>query len=221
MEEAESLKKNAQKLSRKTSAIREALKHKKACLMVFGLTLGGSVANYTFAAYMQKFLVNSVGLPRGTASMISVLSLIGFTLVQPVFGGISDYIGRRPLLLTFGFVGTFGTIPFFHLLHAQTNPVTIFFLVMGALAFVAMYSSVSTISKAELFPVEVRSFGLAVPYAISVSVFSGTVEYIALWTKKIGHENWFFWYVSACILFSFICYLWMPETKKTSLIDRD
>jgi MHS family alpha-ketoglutarate permease-like MFS transporter len=220
MEETESFSKHA-KTRRKGGAIREAMRHKKACVMVFGLTLGGSVANYTFAAYMQKFLVNSAGMDRSTASLISVLSLIGFTVIQPVFGALSDHIGRRPLLLTFGVLGTFGTVPFFTFLAGTKSPFMVFTLVMAALAIVAMYSSVSTIAKAELFPVEVRSFGLAVPYAISVSLFSGTVEYIALWTKKIGHENWFFWYVSLCIFFSLICYLWMPETKTASLIDLD
>jgi MFS transporter, MHS family, alpha-ketoglutarate permease len=220
MKETDSFEKNI-KNRPPHSVIRQLIRYKKACVMVFGLTLGGSVANYAYAAYMQKFLVNSVGIGKGTASLISVCSLVGFTLLQPVFGFLSDSIGRRPLLLAFGIIGTFGTVPFFMLLHGTKDPLTAFVLIMAALAIVAMYSSVSTISKAELFPVEFRSFGLAVPYAISVSVFSGTVEYIALWTKNIGHENWFFWYVSICIFFSLICYLWMPETKTTSLIDSD
>jgi MHS family alpha-ketoglutarate permease-like MFS transporter len=220
MKETESFEKY-EKSKRRNGVIRQLVRHKKACVMVFGLTLGGSVANYAYAAYMQKFLVNSAGMAKGTASLVSVVSLIGFTLLQPIFGGLSDYIGRRPLLLTFGIIGTFGTVPFFTLLAGTKNPLIAFVLVMAALAIVAMYSSVSTISKAELFPVEFRSFGLAVPYAISVSVFSGTVEYIALWTKNIGHENWFFWYVSICIFFSLVCYIWMPETKNTSLIDLD
>ena len=220
MKETESFERHV-KNKQKNGVIRELIRHKKACVMVFGLTLGGSVANYTYAAYMQKFLVNSAGMEKGTASLISVVSLIGFTLFQPIFGCLSDYIGRRPLLITFGIIGTFGTVPFFMFLEGTKNPLEVFTLVMAALTIVAMYSSVSTISKAELFPVEFRSFGLAVPYAISVSVFSGTVEYIALWTKNIGHQNWFFWYVSICIFFSLVCYLWMPETKTTSLIDLD
>ena len=145
MEETESFAKHA-KTPRKVGAIREAMRHKKACVMVFGLTLGGSVANYTFAAYMQKFLVNSAGMDRSTASLISVLSLIGFTVIQPVFGALSDRIGRRPLLLTFGMVGTFGTVPFFTFLAGIKNPFMVFTLVMTALAIVAMYSSVSTIT---------------------------------------------------------------------------
>ncbi|HTI16598.1 MAG TPA: MFS transporter, partial [Trinickia sp.] len=192
MQETESFRKH-EKGAKKVSAFREALRHKKACLMVFGLTLGGSVGNYAYAAYMQKFLVNSVGMPKTTASLISVLSLIGFTVLQPVYGALSDRIGRRPLLLTFGVLGTFGTVPLFTFLKDTHSPLVAFFAVMAALGVVAMYSSVSTISKAELFPVEVRTFGLAVPYAVSVSVFSGTVESIALWTRKIGHESWFFW----------------------------
>ena len=159
MKETKSFEKHA-KGTKKTSAIREAFRHKKACLMVFGLTLGGSVGNYAYAAYMQKFLVNSVGMSKSTASLISVLSLIGFTVLQPVYGALSDRIGRRPLLLTFGILGTIGTVPLFTFLKGVHNPVVAFVIVMAALAVVAMYSSVSTIAKAELFPVEVRTFGL-------------------------------------------------------------
>lgn len=220
MKETESFKKH-EKEAKKVNVFRQALHHQKACWMVFFLTLGGSVGNYAFAVYMQKFLVNSAGMARNTASLISVLSLIVFTLVQPLYGALSDRIGRRPLLLTFSVLGTFGTIPVFMFLRSAHDPVTVCIVVMAAVAVVGMYSSVSTITKAELFPVNVRTFGLAVPYAISVSVFSGTLEYVGLWMRRIGHENWFFWYVSACICASLICYLLMPETRKTSLIDRD
>ena len=59
------------------------------------------------------------------------------------------------------------------------------------------------------------------PHALTVSIFGGTAEYLALKSKDIGHESWFFWYVSACIVVSLLVYLWMPETRTTSCIDRD
>ena len=44
---------------------------------------------------------------------------------------------------------------------------------------------------------------------------------VALWFKKSGMETGFYWYVTACITCSLLVYLWMPDTRTTSLIDRD
>jgi len=56
--------------------------------------------------------------------------------------------------------------------------------------------------KAELFPPELRALGVGFPYAIAVSLFGGTAEYLALRAKSIGHERWFYWYVTTCIAWS-------------------
>ncbi len=41
------------------------MQHPKAVLTVVGLTLGGTLAFYTYTTYMQKFLVNTVHLSKG------------------------------------------------------------------------------------------------------------------------------------------------------------
>jgi len=46
-------------------------------------------------------------------------------------------------------------------------------------------------------------------------------EYVALWFKNAGVESGFYWYVTACIGVSLLVYLWMPETQRTSRIDRE
>jgi MHS family alpha-ketoglutarate permease-like MFS transporter len=68
--------------------------------------------------------------------------------------------------------------------------------------------------------VEVRALGVGLPYSLTVAIFGGTAEYIALWTKNQGNERLFYWYVSACVFISLIVYLLMKDTKKTSLIDK-
>jgi MHS family alpha-ketoglutarate permease-like MFS transporter len=103
------------------------------------------------------------------------------------------------------------------LAHVQ-NAWTAFALICGALAIVACYTSINAIVKAELFPAEIRALGVGFPYAISVSVFGGTAEYVALWFRKIGHESYFYWYVSAVIACSLVVYVFMRETSRTSRI---
>jgi len=202
-------------------SLRGLLKHKRAFITVLGFTAGGSLVFYTFTTYMQKYLVNTVGMAKSQASLISAATLIGFVLLQPVFGALSDRIGRRPLLIAFGLLGSLFTVPIFSALGETKTALGAFWLIMAALLIVSLDSSVSAIVKAELFPVEIRALGVGLPYALTVSLFGGTAEYIALWTKSLGHETWFYWYVTACILVSLTCYLWMPDTRNTSRIDQD
>jgi MHS family alpha-ketoglutarate permease-like MFS transporter len=74
--------------------------------------------------------------------------------------------------------------------------------------------------KAELFPVEIRALGVGLPYSITVAIFGGTAEYIALWAKKMGHESFFYWWVTACIFISLVVYFTMKDTRNHSLLEK-
>ena len=195
------------------------LGHPKAVLTVIGLTLGGTVAFYTYSIYMQKFLANTAGLSKNSATLISAATLLMFMLLQPVIGALSDNIGRRPLLIAFGVLGTLLTVPIMTAVSHSTNVWVTTALIMCALIIVSGYTSINAVVKAELFPVEIRALGVGLPYALTVSIFGGTAEYIALWLKQINHEEYFYWYVSGCILCSLLVYTFMRDTKKTSLIE--
>lgn len=92
---------------------------------------------------------------------------------------------------------------------------------MIALAIVSGYTAINAIVKAELFPVEIRALGVGLPYALTVSVFGGTAEYVALWFKNIGMENGFYWYVTCCIFSSLLVYFFMPDQKRFSKLNED
>lgn len=194
--------------------IRVLLHHWRAVLTVCGLTLGGTVAFYTYTIYMQKYLANTLGFPKETATLISTASLVVFAAMQPVFGALSDKIGRKPLLLFFGFGATFGTIPLLHVLAGASSPWTAFALIVTALFIASGYTSINAIVKAELFPTRIRALGVALPYALTVSIFGGTTEYIALWCKQIGHENWFAGYVSICAAVTLFTVLRLKQTDR-------
>ncbi|SES86990.1 MFS transporter [Stigmatella erecta] len=194
--------------------MRELLSHPREIALVVGLTLGGTLAFYTYTVYMQKFLVNSVGLTRDQATLISVASLFFYMLLQPVFGLLSDKVGRKPVLLWFGVMGTLCTVPLLTALTRTRDAFTAFLLVMAALVIVSGYTSINAVVKAELFPANIRALGVGLPYALTVSLFGGTAEYLGTWLKLAGHEAWFFWYVTTCILCSLFVYLFMRDTQR-------
>jgi MHS family alpha-ketoglutarate permease-like MFS transporter len=170
---------------------------------------------------MPIFLVNTVGLTRDQASQISFITLVLYVLIQPLGGAISDRIGRRPVLMWFGLLGTLCTVPILNAIANTRSYITALLLILAALVIVSGYTSINAVVKAELFPAAVRALGVGLPYALAVSIFGGTAPFVALWFKSHGVETAFYWYVSALIFGSFLVYAFMAETKKTSLIDRD
>jgi len=207
--------------ARSGGRLRELLRHPRELATVVGLTLGGTLAFYTFTTYMQKYLVVSAGMSKDDATAVSAATLFVFMLLQPVVGALSDRIGRRPLLIAFGVLGTFGTVPLFTALGQGVDVYEAFGLILLALIAVSGYTAINAVVKAELFPVGVRALGVGLPYALTVSLFGGTAEMLALWFKQRGQESGFYWYVTACIAVSLLVYLFTADTRRTSRIDRD
>lgn len=202
-----------QSLKRFDGSLAALLRHPREVAIVVGLTLGGTVAFYTFTTYMQKFLVNTSGFSRDTATLISAASLLVYLGLQPLVGALSDKIGRRPILIAFGVAGSLATVPLLTALQSVREPLTAFLLIMTGLTIVSGYTAINAIVKAELFPTHVRALGVGLPYAVTVAVFGGSAEYIGLWLKSIGHETWFYWYVALCIAVSLCVYAGMRDTK--------
>ncbi|WP_144488355.1 MFS transporter [Bacillus sp. ABP14] len=221
MDESEQFSNIKSQKRESAGTVRALMKHPKAVLTVVGLTLGGTVAFYTYTTYLQKFMVNTVGLPKEVVSWINFVALLIFVVIQPIAGLLSDKIGRRPLLMAFGILGTLLTAPIFFFLEKTTEPMVAFLLMMVGLIIVTGYTSINAIVKAELFPTEIRALGVGLPYALTVAIFGGTAEFIALWLKSIGMESLFYFYVAGCIAISFITYWRMDESSKTSQIEAE
>lgn len=195
--------------------------HPRAVLTVVGLTMGGTLAFYTYTTYMQKFLVNTVHLTIERSTTITFFLMLIFACLQPLFGWISDSIGRKPLLIGFGVAGTLFSVPILTAVSHASSEWTAFWLILAALVIVSGYTSINAVVKAEMFPAEVRALGVGFPYAITVALFGGTAESVALYFKKVGHEPLYYWYVTACICCSLLIYVFSVDTKKTSLLDKD
>jgi len=222
MDESDQFAKMTPEARAKAGTLRVLMKHPRAVFTVVGLTIGGTVAFYTYTTYMQKFMINTVGIDKESVSWINFIALLLFVALQPLAGILSDRIGRRPLLLGFGILGTVLTVPLFMTMEGMKgNPIGAFLLMMLGLVIVAGYTSINAIVKAELFPTEIRALGVGFPYAITVAVFGGTAEFIALWLKGLGAEHIFYFYVAGCIAVSFLVYWRMSESSKGSYIESE
>ncbi|EKT4466051.1 MFS family transporter [Pseudomonas juntendi] len=185
--------------------------HAAAFITVLGYTAGGSLIFYTFTTYMQKFLVNTAGMHAKSASYVMTGALFLFMLLQPLFGMLSDRIGRRNSMLLFGGLGTLFTVPLLMALKTVTSPFLAFVLVTLALCIVSFYTSISGLVKAEMFPAQVRALGVGLAYAVANAVFGGSAEYVALGLKTLGMENTFYWYVTAMMAVAFLFSLRLPK----------
>ena len=207
------------KASGARSDFKALLGHWRQVLIVIGLTMGGTLAFYVYTIYIQKFLRLTVGLTESQSTWISAGALVFALLLQPLYGALSDRIGRRPVLLAFGVMGTLGTVPLLTALSHAKGPWEAFAWVALGWIMTAPYTSINAVVKAELFPAALRATGVGLPYAVAVSVFGGSAEYIALWFKSKGMESGFYYYASAVIFCSLLVYFFLPDTKKTSLLD--
>jgi metabolite-proton symporter len=194
-------------------------KHIPACLVVAGLTAGGSLSFYTFTTYMQKYLVLTAGLAKETATGVMLAVLIVFMLLQPLAGLLSDKIGRRNNLILFGLLGAICTVPLLSALATVQSSFMAFVLVLAGLVIASFYTSISGIFKAEMFPIHVRALGVGLTYGVANAMFGGTSEYVALWFKDAGNETHFYWYVTAMCVVSLLTALFMRDTRRHNPLD--
>ena len=218
LDETEAYRHASSETRRDAGQLRQLLRYPREALTVVGLTMGGTLYFYVFTNYMQKFLVNTVGLTKMTATLVAASALFIFMLLQPLMGALSDRVGRRPMLITFGVLALLTTVPLLSALADTRSAWVAFWLITTALVISSLYSSISAIVKAELFPVHIRALGVGLPYSIAVSLFGATADPIALKLKDLGHESWFYWYVTVCVFISLLVYLKMGETKSSSRI---
>src|SRR5580704_9048774 len=102
---------DAKKTAARESSLKALLRYPREVMLVVGLTMGGTAAFYTYTIYMQKFLKLSVKLSDDQTTLVTAASLVFAMILQPIYGGFSDRIGRKWLLVGFGAAGTLFTIP--------------------------------------------------------------------------------------------------------------
>lgn len=186
--------------------------HWKTFLLVVGYTSAGSLTFYVITVYSKTYLTN-MGVDSKTVGFIMTASLFIFMLAQPVFGAISDRIGRRAAMLAFS-----GTMAIFiypvmviWMPHFSYSPLMVALLLIFLMMLLSLYTSISGLVKAEMFPPHVRALGVGFSYAVGNAIFGGSAPSVALQFKAAGIESTFFLYVIVMLVICFLCSFKLPK----------
>ena len=186
--------------------------HWKTFLLVVGYTSAGSLTFYVITVYSKTYLTN-MGVDSKTVGFIMTASLFIFMLAQPVFGAISDRIGRRAAMLAFS-----GTMAIFiypvmviWMPHFSYSPLMVALLLIFLMMLLSFYTSISGLVKAEMFPPHVRALGVGFSYAVGNAIFGGSAPSVALQFKAAGIESTFFLYVIVMLVICFLCSFKLPK----------
>ncbi len=157
--------------------------HWRPLVWVILLTAGGSAAFYT-ATVTVPFLIRETFFTADgtsgelTATALVLAALVALMLMQPLGGALSDRIGRKPLLITFGALGFVGAGVLVTVAAQVTSPPAVLGILVLAFAVLTCYLSVNGIAKAEVFPAHIRALGVGFGYAVANSLFGGTAPLI-------------------------------------------
>ncbi len=195
--------------------------YRKPLLLCFLITLGGTVAFYTYSVNAPAIVKSTYGSQALTATWINLAGLVLLMALQPIGGLISDRVGRRPLLLWFGIGGLFYTYVLITFLPKTHSPAVSFLLVAVGYLILTGYTSINALVKSELFPAHIRALGVGLGYSLANSMVGGTAPLIYQAFKASGHVPWFIAYVTVCIGVSLVVYVLALRNKADTYLDRE
>jgi MHS family alpha-ketoglutarate permease-like MFS transporter len=183
--------------------------HRPAVLRIVGFAVLTTFAFYIFVPFVPTYAIRQVGAAANVAFAANTVGMIVFMLVQPLFGMLSDRVGRKPQLIVFAL----GYLLFFYPVITSMRPTfaSLLSIELFGLVLYAMYSSIAPAIMSEQFPRNVRAVGIGAPYNLTVAVLGGSTPYFLTWLQSIGRENLFFVVVLVGALITLVTFLRMPE----------
>ena len=187
----------------------------RAIALVVAMVSGITVAHYTWSSYASTFAITQRDMDANAAFWMIFGSQLIALCTLPLWGLLSDKIGRRPVIFIFA-AGTIVTTPF---LMGMINdrPWTLFVASLIAMTFVAAAGSILSSFMSEAFPTKMRSAGIGFAYSLSVAVFGGSAPYLN--AQFIAWD--LYWLISAYIIGLCVCTViataLMKESKGSDL----
>ncbi|WP_425994907.1 MFS transporter [Afipia sp. DC4300-2b1] len=185
--------------------------NRSAVLTVIGLTAGPTVSYNTWVSGATSYSINFKQMAANGALWALLIACVVYIVVQPLWGMLSDKIGRKPNLLVGASFAVLLAFPLIQLIQGEFWQLAV---AMSVSMFVlAAWTSIAPAVYAELFPTRIRATGMAIPYSLAVAIFGGTAPYVQNWLASIDRMDIFSGYLALLNLLTVVTILFMPETR--------
>lgn len=193
-------------------------KHAGSLARCVGLSILLFSAYYVFYVYVSIHLQKVVGLSADVAFWSTTATLAVSTLLMPLFGALTDRVGRKPVFVCASVAGLLLPVPGFMLFDAGTGWAVASHVLLGLIDAALMGAAFSTF--AELFPTRVRYTGIALGFNIGSAAAGGTAPYICTWlVDATGSSVAPAGFVMATALVTLVAAVTLRETSGTRLRD--
>jgi MFS family permease len=181
--------------------------------------IGGTVSTY-LGSYMTTYALTTLKLPPSIA-MGATIAIGATTLIFSLVGGwLCDKFGRRPTMFWPRLAAAILTVPAFMLLLGEPSPVMLFAVSAFLAALTAVSGAASLVAIPELLPRGIRATGMSIAYAVGVSLFGGTTQFVVTWLMgATGNPAAPAWYVAAASVITAAAMWVMPESRDQELED--
>ncbi|GAA3590599.1 MFS transporter [Nonomuraea rosea] len=150
------------------------------------------------------FVTTELGLPRGPVLLAVLIACLAECCTLPLFGALSDRVGRRPVYIAGAVFQAVLAVPFFLLVQTGDFWLTTIAMVLGlAVGHGSMYGAQAALF-ANLYPVQVRYTGLSVTQQVGATLGGGLAPLAgtALLAAGGGHWTWLVAYMVGVALVS-------------------
>lgn len=185
--------------------------NKAAVFTVIGLTAGPTLSYNTWVSGATSYSINFKHMDPGGALWALFITCVVYIVVQPLWGALSDRIGRKPNLMIGAGLAALLAFPLVSLIQGEFWQLAVAMSV--SMFALAAWTSIAPAVYAELFPTRIRATGMAIPYSLTVATFGGTAPYIQNWLASLGRMDVFSGYLILLNLLTVVTILFMPETR--------
>lgn len=144
--------------------------------IIIALVSGLTTTHYTYSAYVSTYAITYKGMDSSSAFWALLGAQALSVLFIPLFGMLSDKIGRKPIWIGFAVAMFILAIPMREMITDQ--PWTLFVAAAVVLILVAGPGSILAATMSEAFPTRMRTQGVGLAYSLSIAAFGGTAPYL-------------------------------------------